>query len=87
MHRSQGMLGIRRYSCVAAALVAASSIVYAQTPAAGRAFTETYCQACHDNAGMVAGVSFESIDWNNPGKSAAVHPPVENDHAIARGIS
>jgi cytochrome c5 len=49
---------------------AISSVSYGQTPAAAKAFTEQYCQACHDDTSVTAGVSFESIDWNNPGKSA-----------------
>jgi cytochrome c551/c552 len=56
---------------VAAALAALSSLAPAQTPAVNPAeFTEQYCLACHDDTSKVAGISFENIDWNNPGKSA-----------------
>ena len=61
---------IRRYICIAALLAAGSSVTYAQSPAAAKAFTEQFCQACHDDTTFTAGVSFESMDWNNPGKSA-----------------
>jgi hypothetical protein len=48
-----------------------SSIVFAQAPSVNpQAFTEQYCLACHDDTSQVAGISFESVDWNNPGKSA-----------------
>ena len=63
---------ICRYLSFTAVLAVTSSVVYAQNPAAARAFTEQYCQACHDDTSMVAGVSFESIDWNNPAKSAQI---------------
>ncbi len=66
------MLGIRRHMCIAAVFAATPAAIFAQSPAAARAFTEQYCQACHDNTSMVAGVSFESIDWNNPAKSAQI---------------
>jgi mono/diheme cytochrome c family protein len=60
---------------IAVTLCALSSLAGAQTPAGKAAFnpgafTEQYCQACHDDTSTVAGISFESVDWNNPGKSA-----------------
>ena len=63
------------YLCLSIAvfLVCLSPLASAQTPAAnGRAFTEQYCVSCHDDEGKEAGISFESVDWNNPGKSADI---------------
>jgi len=58
---------------IAAYLAGLSSLLSAQTPAANaRAFTEVYCVTCHDDAGKEAGISFEGVDWNNPGKSAEI---------------
>ena len=69
-------LGVCHVVWVAASLVALSSLASAQTPAVSSpafdpgAFTEQYCVACHDDTSRVAGISFESVDWSNPGKSA-----------------
>jgi cytochrome c551/c552 len=70
--RSEGKsLGVYHSVWVAAALAGLSSLASAQTPAFNpSAFTEQYCLACHDDTSRVAGISFESIDWSNPGKSA-----------------
>ena len=58
---------------VAALVAAASSLASAQTPNFNpQAFTEQYCVACHDDTSTVAGISFESVDWKNPGKSAEI---------------
>jgi cytochrome c551/c552 len=65
------MLKIRRHTCIAALFAATTCVGYAQSPAAAKAFTEKYCEDCHDDTMLTAGVSFQSIDWNNPGKSAA----------------
>jgi cytochrome c551/c552 len=47
-----------------------SSLASAQTPAIDpQSFTEQYCLACHDDTSTVAGISFEGVDWKNPGKS------------------
>jgi hypothetical protein len=69
---SEGKLpNVCRSVWIVAALAGLSSLAAAQTPAFNpAAFTEQYCLACHDDTSMVAGISFESIDWNNPGKSA-----------------
>jgi len=72
--RSEGKpLAVCRAVLVASALSGLSSLAFAQSPAVKPAdFTEQYCIACHDDTSMVAGISFESVDWNNPGKSAEI---------------
>jgi hypothetical protein len=60
-----------RSMCIAALLGAVASLAGAQThPFNPGAFVEQYCLGCHDDTSTVAGISFESVDWNNPGKSA-----------------
>ena len=77
-HRCEGKSpGVCRSVWIAASLAGISSLASAQTsaptPAANaRAFTEVYCVTCHDDAGKEAGISFEGIDWNNPGKNAEI---------------
>src|SRR5580700_8278955 len=67
------LLAVCRLVLAAAAVAGSSSLSYAQTPAVKpQAFTEQYCLGCHDDTSMVGGVSFETVDWNNPGKSAEI---------------
>ena len=70
-HGSEGKsLAVCRSMLVAAAFGGLSSVAFAQTPAFNpQAFTEQYCVACHDDTSRVANISFESVDWKNPGKS------------------
>jgi cytochrome c551/c552 len=49
----------------------------AQTPdkspaVAARLLTTQYCVGCHNAKAKVAGVSFEGVDWTNPGTSADI---------------
>jgi mono/diheme cytochrome c family protein len=70
-HTSEGTWpGVCRIMCTAAAVAALATPASAQSPAAGRALAERYCIACHDDTSQVAGISFEQVDWNNPGASA-----------------
>ncbi len=63
-------LAVCRTAMFAATLAGLSSLAFAQTPSVNpQAFTEQYCLACHDDTSMVAGISFENVDWKNPGKS------------------
>ena len=58
---------------VVATLGGVLSLASAQTPSVNpQNFTEQYCLACHDDTSQVGGISFESVDWNNPGKSAEI---------------
>ena len=65
---------------IAVALAGLPALASAQTPgpvaangsAAARALTTQYCVACHNQKAKVAGISFESVDWANPGTSAEV---------------
>ncbi len=70
-HGSEGKsLAVCRSMSVAVVLGGLCTIASAQTPTFNpQAFTEQYCVACHDDTSRVAGVSFESVDWKNPGKS------------------
>ena len=72
--RSEGKsLVVCRFTMVVATFAGVSSFAVAQTPSVNpQAFTEQYCLACHDDTSQVAGISFESVDWNNPGKSAEI---------------
>ncbi|MEI9976278.1 MAG: c-type cytochrome domain-containing protein [Ignavibacteriota bacterium] len=69
--RSEGKsLAVCRSMLVAAFFGGISPLAFAQTPAFNPAnFTEQYCLACHDDGSKVAGISFENVDWKNPGKS------------------
>ena len=72
--RSEGrQLSVCRSVIVVVTLCGLSSVATAQTPSVNpQNFTEQYCLACHDDSSQVAGISFESVDWNNPGKSAEI---------------
>src|SRR5580692_10127193 len=63
-------LAVCRTAMFAATLAGLSSLASAQTASVNpQAFTEQYCLACHDDTSTVAGISFEGVDWKNPGKS------------------
>jgi cytochrome c551/c552 len=71
--RSEGTwLSVCRTVTIAAVIVGLSAVASAQTPAAARALTQQYCVACHDDESRVAGISFDDIDWDHPGTSAAI---------------
>jgi hypothetical protein len=66
-------LVVCRVGIVVAALGGISSLALAQNPAFNpESFSEQYCLACHNDTSQVAGISFESVDWSNPGKSAEI---------------
>ena len=89
-----------RFAVIVALWGGLSSAASAQTKAFDpQSFTEQYCLACHDDTSMVAGISFESVDWNNPAKSAEIlekairkvgageMPPPGMPHPNAAGVS
>ena len=68
---------VPRAAWIALAFAGLSTVASAQTPdkspaAAARTLTSTYCVACHNAKAKVAGVSFEGVDWTNPGGSAEI---------------
>src|SRR5580704_2952893 len=64
-------LSVCRLVRLTVAFAGLCTLAAAQTPPFSPAdFTGQYCMGCHDDTILVAGISFESIDWNNPGKSA-----------------
>jgi cytochrome c551/c552 len=70
---SGNRLGVCRTLSVAAIIAGLSTAAWAQNPAtSARALTQEFCVACHDDTSKTAGISFESVDWNNPGASADV---------------
>jgi len=72
-HSEGKSLVVCRSAMVVVNLCGLSSLASAQTPAVNpQNFTEQYCLACHDDTSQVGGISFESVDWNNPGKSAEI---------------
>ena len=103
--RSEGKsLSVCRNAPFVALLAGLSALASAQTPVANpavsaQALTKQYCYGCHDNEAKVAGVSFESVDWNNPGASADIlekairkvssgeMPPVGNPRPTPAGAS
>ena len=69
-----GTLGVcRAISLASIALFSPQLFAQTQTPAdSAHALTAQYCAPCHNDKAKVAGISFEKIDWNNPGKSAEI---------------
>src|ERR1035438_2520512 len=73
-------VGVCRATWIAVAFVGFATSASAQTPApsvadrpaAARALATQYCVACHNQKAKVAGISFESVDWANPGTSAEI---------------
>jgi len=54
-------------------VIASAQTAAAQSPAAtARTLTTQYCVGCHNAKAKVAGVSFEGVDWTNPGSSADI---------------
>src|SRR5271157_4081348 len=68
---------VSRTPWIALAVAGLSAVASAQTPAqspatAARTLTTTYCVGCHNAKAKVAGVSFEGVDWSNPGASGEI---------------
>ena len=77
-HRSDGVRPrVCRSLLIALTAAGLSAVALAQTPdkspaVAARLLTTQYCVGCHNAKAKVAGVSFEGVDWTNPGTSADI---------------
>jgi len=70
---SEGKTLVVCHIAMVVALCGMASNALAQTRAFDpEDFSEQYCLACHNNTSYVGGISFESVDWKNPGKSAEI---------------
>src|SRR5205807_9153807 len=70
-----------RLARLAAALMAVSACIFAQTSvpnssssgtSSSRALADRYCVGCHSQKAKTGGVVLEGLDWTHPGANAAV---------------